>query len=429
MPSNGSSSPQRGSHKRSKWDLEEEQASEKSRGPDLDAKEAKAKAAATAARKKVKPAAQASLSVPSETPAQSRESRGVVPDRGQHLPLQSCRSVHCFERLNHIEEGSYGVVYRARDKDTGEVVALKRLKMDREKNGFPITSLREIRTLMEAAHENVVSVREIVVGDTLTQIFIVMEFVEHDLKTLLATQRMPFLASEIKTLMHQLLSAMSLLHRNWIIHRDIKTSNLLMNNRGQIKLADFGLARMYGDPRGGDLTDLVVTLWYRAPELLLGAKTYDTAIDMWSVGCIFAELITKEPLFPGKNETDQIAKIFRLLGQPNDSVWPGFSRLPNSKAVAHIAQPFSNVRQVLRFSTDHCVHLLQALLTYDPTTRITADEALQHPYFSEAPAPAHPNTFGSFPSVAAGEMVRRASPDAPERLANTKLEYQLELDI
>lgn len=148
--------------------------------------------------------------------------------------------------------------------------------------------------------------------DLWNRIFIVMDFIEHDLKTLLATQSMPFLASEIKTLLHQLLSAMSLLHRNWIIHRDLKTSNLLMNNRGQIKLADFGLARMYGEPRGSnDMTKLVVTLWYRAPELLLGASTYDTAIDMWSVGCIFAELITKEPLFAGKNEADQIGKVSR----------------------------------------------------------------------------------------------------------------------
>lgn len=141
-----------------------------------------------------------------------------------------------------------------------------------------------------------------------------MDFIEHDLKTLLSMQKMPFLASETKTLLRQLLSALSLLHQNWIIHRDLKTSNLLMNNRGQIKLADFGLARMYGEPRSNDMTKLVVTLWYRAPELLLGADTYDVAIDMWSVGCIFAELITKEPLFPGKNEADQITKVRRGLG-------------------------------------------------------------------------------------------------------------------
>lgn len=152
-----------------------------------------------------------------------------------------------------------------------------------------------------------------------------MDFIEHDLKTLLATMPTPFLASEVKTLVLQLLSAIALCHDNWIVHRDLKTSNLLMNNRGQIKVADFGLARTYGDPLG-DMTQLVVTLWYRfvhhlvsqpqsltwvdrSPELLLGATEYTTAVDMWSIGCIFGELILKEPLLPGKGEIDQINKV------------------------------------------------------------------------------------------------------------------------
>lgn len=144
------------------------------------------------------------------------------------------------------------------------------------------------------------------------RIFIVFEFVEHDIKTLLTAGEVHFTLSEIKTLLHQLLSAVSLLHSQWIIHRDLKTSNLLMNNRGQLKLADFGLARLYGDPPMDDyggMTSLVVTLWYRAPELLLGAKEYDTAIDMWSVGCIFAEFLKSEPLFTGKNESDQLYQV------------------------------------------------------------------------------------------------------------------------
>ncbi|KAK0539683.1 hypothetical protein OC842_000874 [Tilletia horrida] len=345
--------------------------------------------------------------------------RSLAPSRSAHPVIGGCRSVHCYERLNHIEEGSYGVVFRARNKETGEIVALKKLKMDKEKDGFPITSLREIRTLMEARHPNVVQVKEIVVGDTLSQIYIVMEFVEHDLKTLLSNMRTPFLQSEIKTLMLQLLSAVSLLHSNWIVHRDLKTSNLLMNNRGMMKLADFGLARLFGDPLG-DMTTLVVTLWYRAPELLLGAKEYDTAIDMWSVGCIFGELMLREPMFMGKNEADQIVKIFKLLGQPTEQSWPGYTKLPEAQQISSVAQPYSALRSRFKYCTDSCLDLLKRLLTYDPAQRITADEALTHPYFNESPAPAHPDSFGSFPSVAAGERKRDPSPTAPQRLADQK---------
>ncbi|CAG7853693.1 Cyclin-dependent kinase 11B; AltName: Full=Cell division cycle 2-like protein kinase 1; Short=CLK-1; AltName: Full=Cell division protein kinase 11B; AltName: Full=Galactosyltransferase-associated protein kinase p58/GTA; AltName: Full=PITSLRE serine/threonine-protein kinase CDC2L1; AltName: Full=p58 CLK-1 [Serendipita indica DSM 11827] len=190
--------------------------------------------------------------------------KGIL-TRAAHPPIQTSRSVYTYERLNQIEEGSYGVVFRAKDKQTGDIVALKRLKLDEEKYGFPITALREIHSLMQCRHENVVRIREVVVGDTLTQVFIVMDFIEHDLKTLLSLMPNPFLQSEIKTLTLQLLRAVAHCHSHWILHRDLKTSNLLMNNRGIIKVADFGLARRFGDPVGiGGMTQLVVTLWYRS---------------------------------------------------------------------------------------------------------------------------------------------------------------------
>lgn len=220
-----------------------------------------------------------------------------------------CRHIDNFERLNHIEEGSYGWVSRARETGTGEIVALKKLKMDNLNDGFPVTALREIQTLVESRHRHVVDLREVVMGDTLTDVFLVMEFLEHDLKTLQEDMTEPFLPSEIKTLMLQLTSAVEYLHDHWILHRDLKTSNILMNNRGEIKLADFGMARYYGDPAPANMTQLVVTLWYRAPELLLGADKYDQAVDMWSVGCIFGELLKKEPLLPGKNEVDELSKV------------------------------------------------------------------------------------------------------------------------
>lgn len=237
-------------------------------------------------------------------PAQPRKLlRFAAPEWGP------CRHVDNFERLNHIEEGSYGFVSRARETATGEIVALKKLKMDTATDGFPVTALREIQTLKASRHRHIVDLREVVVGDTLNDVFLVMDFLEHDLKTLQEDMAEPFLPSEIKTLLLQLSSAVEYLHDNWILHRDLKTSNILMNNRGEIKIADFGMARYFGDPPPPNMTQLVVTLWYRAPELLLGADKYDRAIDMWSLGCIFGELLTKEPLLQGKNEVDELSKV------------------------------------------------------------------------------------------------------------------------
>jgi cell division cycle 2-like protein len=224
-----------------------------------------------------------------------------------------CRHIDNFERLNHIEEGSYGWVSRARETGTGEIVALKKLKMDNLNDGFPVTALREIQTLKESRHRHIVDLREVVMGDTLTDVFLVMEFLEHDLKTLQEDMSEPFLQSEIKTLMLQLTSAVEYLHDHWILHRDLKTSNILMNNRGELKLADFGMARYYGDPAPPNLTQLVVTLWYRAPELLLGTDKYDEKVDIWSVGCIFGELLKNSPILPGKNEVDELSKVCHPL--------------------------------------------------------------------------------------------------------------------
>ena len=226
--------------------------------------------------------------------------------------LYSCRDVENYTKLNRIEEGSYGVVYRAKDNATGAIYALKRFKLEKEMNGFPVTSLREIHMLKLLNHPNIVQIREVVTTSDLSKVFMVMEYMEHDLKSLMEAMAAPFMLSEAKTLFHQLLSAINCMHQNWIIHRDLKTSNLLMNNRGQIKIADFGLARQFGSPLG-EMTQCVVTLWYRSPELLFGAKEYTTGVDMWSAGCIFGELLTKKPLFPGNGDIEQINTVYFLL--------------------------------------------------------------------------------------------------------------------
>ncbi|KAJ4776173.1 Cyclin-dependent kinase 2 [Rhynchospora pubera] len=317
--------------------------------------------------------------------------------------LQGCRSVDEFERLNKINEGTYGVVYRARDKKTGEIVALKKVKMEKEKEGFPMTSLREINILLSLNHPSIVDVKEVVVGSRLDSIFMVMEYMEHDLKGVMETMKQPYSQSEAKCLMLQLLEGVNYLHHNWVLHRDLKTSNLLLDNSGNLKLCDFGLARQYGSPLK-PYTPLVVTLWYRAPELLLGAKEYSTAIDLWSVGCIMAELLTKEPLFYGGDEKTQLNKIFKTLGTPDEKSWPGYKNLPGAKA-AFANHPYKLREKFPRASfsgqptlSDAGLDLLNKLLTYDPEERITAEEALRHPWFIELPLPKSKDFMPTFPA-------------------------------
>ncbi|KAF3431089.1 hypothetical protein FNV43_RR25819 [Rhamnella rubrinervis] len=345
--------------------------------------------------------------------------------------LQGCRSVDEFERLNKIDEGTYGVVYRAKDKKTGEVVALKKVKMEKEREGFPLTSLREINILLSFHHPSIVDVKEVVVGSNLDSIFMVMEYMEHDLKGLMETMKQPFSQSEVKCLMLQLLEGIKYLHDNWVLHRDLKTSNLLLNNRGEMKICDFGLARQYGSPLK-PYTHLVVTLWYRAPELLLGAKQYSTAIDMWSLGCIMAELLSKEPLFNGKTEFDQLDKIFRTLGTPNETIWPGFSKLPGVK-VNFVKHQYNLLRKKFPATSftgspvlsDSGFDLLNKLLTYDPEKRITAEAALNHEWFHEVPLPKSKEFMPTFPAQHAQDRRMRRimkSPDPVEEQRRKELQ-------
>ncbi|KAB5557957.1 kinase-like domain-containing protein [Coniochaeta sp. 2T2.1] len=337
-----------------------------------------------------------------------------------------CRSVEEYDKLNDIEEGAYGWVARAKEISTGKIVALKRLKIDhKDRSGLPVTGLREIQILRDCNHRNVVRLKEVVVGEDtrkIENIFLALEFLEHDLKSVLEDMPEPFLASEVKTLLLQLASGVSYLHSRWILHRDLKTSNLLLNNRGQLKIADFGMARYVGDPPPAKLTQLVVTLWYRAPELLLGATRYGQAVDMWSVGCIFGELLTREPLLQGTNEVDELTKIFGLCGVPSDETWPGFRRLPNARSLRLPSAKHepgvdrSRIRTMFPLLTAAGVSLFNGLLSLDPDKRPSAKEMLEHEYFRQDPRPKSEAMFPTFPSKAGQERRRRReTPNAPGR--------------
>ncbi|KRY51466.1 Cyclin-dependent kinase 11B, partial [Trichinella britovi] len=340
-------------------------------------------------------------------------------DSIQKLPvyypsIMGCRSVEEYHCLNRIEEGTYGVVYRAMEKRTGEIVALKRLKMEKEREGFPITSLREVNMLMKVGkHPNVVNVLEVVVGSSMDKIYLVMEYVEHDMKSLMETMKQPFLVGEVKTLTRQLLNGLYHLHDNWILHRDLKTSNLLLNHMGILKIGDFGLSREYGSPLRS-YTPVVVTLWYRAPELLLGIKEYSTSIDVWSVGCIFGEFLTLKPLFAGKSEIEQMNKIFKMLGTPNETIWPGYSSLPGVKRMTFAEYPFSSLRKHFGATlSDKGFDLMNKLLTYDPKARISAFDAMAHEWFHEEPRPIHPSQFPTWPAKSQNRIRHNVCPRPP----------------
>lgn len=320
--------------------------------------------------------------------------------------LEGCNSIENYEHLNKIHEGVYGVVFRAKEKSTGEIYAIKKVKLGREKEGFPITSIREINLLLSLKHSYIVNVREVVIGSSLDKIYVVMEYIEHELKDLMDHTDYRFRQSEVKLLVKQLLEAIEYLHSRFIIHRDLKTSNLLYSNKGFLKVCDFGLARKYVSSNKS-YTPVVVTLWYRAPEILLGCDKYTPAIDIWSVGCIFAELVLKEPLLRGQNEAEQIDLIFKTFGTPTNTTWPGWKELKLAKTVTFknyvgdkLSERFPKPGPLTDAPLSELgIDLLRQMLTLNPDQRITAAKALKHPWFDEAPKAQDQDLMPTFPPL------------------------------
>eukprot|EP01111_Echinosteliopsis_oligospora_P015937 TRINITY_DN646_c0_g1_i3.p1 TRINITY_DN646_c0_g1~~TRINITY_DN646_c0_g1_i3.p1 ORF type:complete len:229 (+),score=39.47 TRINITY_DN646_c0_g1_i3:81-767(+) len=212
-----------------------------------------------------------------------------------------------YQKLEKLGEGTYGVVYKAKDKTNGAIVALKKIRLELEDEGVPSTSIREICVLKELSHPNIVRLHDIVF--TADKLQLVFEFLDQDLKKYIDSVPSvhPML---VKSYLYQLLLGLDYCHARRVLHRDLKPQNLLIDREGTLKIADLGLARAFTIPLR-QYTHEVVTLWYRAPEVLLGSKIYSIGLDMWSVGCIFAEMINSKPLFPGDSEIDELFHIFR----------------------------------------------------------------------------------------------------------------------
>lgn len=284
--------------------------------------------------------------------------------------------------MEKIGEGTYGVVYKAKDRVTGEIIALKKIRLEAEDEGIPSTAIREISLLKELQHPNIVRLYDVV--HTERKLTLVFEFLDQDLKKYLDVYcdhglDLPIL----KSFLYQLILGVAYCHHHRVLHRDLKPPNLLINREGQLKLADFGLARAFGIPVRS-YTHEVVTLWYRAPDVLMGSRRYSTPVDIWSVGCIMAEMANGRPLIAGTSEGDQLGRIFKLLGTPLVQEYPEIVDLPEYPNLNFPQYPPPRNFGSLAPRLDTLgVDLLQQMLRYNPASRITAQDALLHPFFND----------------------------------------------
>lgn len=285
-----------------------------------------------------------------------------------------------YEKLEKIGEGTYGTVFKAKNRESHEIVALKRVRLDDDDEGVPSSALREICLLKELKHKNIVRLYDVLHNDK--KLTLVFEHCDQDLKKYFDSLNGDIDLDVVKSFMYQLLRGLAFCHSHNVLHRDLKPQNLLINKNGELKLADFGLARAFGIPVKCYSAE-VVTLWYRPPDVLFGAKLYTTSIDMWSAGCIFAELANAgRPLFPGSDVDDQLRRIFKLLGTPNEDTWNGMSTLPDYKPFP-MYQPNMSWSQVVPKLGNRGRDLLQRLLICNPIQRMSADDAMAHAYFSD----------------------------------------------
>ncbi|KAG9393831.1 cyclin-dependent kinase-like [Carpediemonas membranifera] len=291
-------------------------------------------------------------------------------------------SLSRYVREDRVGEGTYGVVWKAHSKaDPKLIVALKRIRLESEDEGVPSTAIREISLLRELNHPNIVKLIEVI--HTENKLTLVFEFLDHDLKKVMDLHNQKLTPKEVKHYMYQLLKGIAFCHEKKVLHRDLKPQNLLISDKGVLKLADFGLARAFGIPVR-TYTNEVVTLWYRAPDILMGNRVYDTSVDMWSCGVIFAEMSNGEPLFPGRTERDELVRIFKILGTPNENIWPSIVSMPQyGEKSTWPKYPGMRLEDVVPKLGVDGIDLLNSLLQYDPKKRISAAAALQHPYFAD----------------------------------------------
>lgn len=343
--------------------------------------------------------------------------------------FHGCSNIDAYDLTVKLGQGTFGEVKQGVQKSTGKSVALKKVTIYEVKDGLPITALREIKLLKMLHHPYIVPVIDMAYRAStergkMGDVYMVEPYMDHDLNGLLDNPSVQLPMNQIKLYMRELLEGMLYLHKNHIMHRDMKAANLLIDNHGQLQIADFGLARPFHDRDEAwrnrawksthNYTEMVVTRWYRPPELLAGQRSYGPAIDMWGVGCILAEMITRKPIFKGTSEINQLELIAALCGSPNDDNFPGWSSLPGVKNATPSGRPdpnpnvrgrhdFGRYPRIVRhhFTTvvdcgRECADLIDKLLVLDPAKRMTAAEALEHEWFWTKPYPADPASLPKY---------------------------------
>ncbi|KAG8045605.1 hypothetical protein GUJ93_ZPchr0008g11587 [Zizania palustris] len=329
------------------------------------------------------------------------------------------RRAESFEKLDKIGQGTYSNVYRARDLEKEKIVALKKVRFDNLEPESVKFMAREILILRRLDHPNIIKLEGLVTSRMSCSLYLVFEYMEHDLAGLASFPGVKFTESQMKCYMQQLLCGLEHCHSRHILHRDIKGSNLLIDNRGILKIADFGLASFFDPEQRHPLTSRVVTLWYRPPELLLGATNYGVAVDLWSTGCILAELYAGKPIMPGRTEVEQLHKIFKLCGSPSEDYWRK-SKLPHA-TIFKPQQPYARrVSETFKDFPVPAVALVDVLLSIDPADRGTASSALQSEFFATKPYACNPSSMPRYPPSKEFDAKRREEEARRQGIAGGK---------
>ncbi|XP_014518881.1 probable serine/threonine-protein kinase At1g54610 [Vigna radiata var. radiata] len=316
------------------------------------------------------------------------------------------RKADTFEKIDKIGQGTYSNVYKAKDTMTGKIVALKKVRFDNLEPESVKFMAREILILRRLDHPNVVKLQGLVTSRMSCSLYLVFDYMDHDLAGLAASPGIRFTEPQVKCYMHQLLSGLEHCHSRHVLHRDIKGSNLLIDNEGTLKIADFGLASIFDPNHKHPMTSRVVTLWYRPPELLLGATDYSVGVDLWSAGCILGELLAGKPIMPGRTEVEQLHKIYKLCGSPSDEYWKK-SKLPNA-TLFKPREPYKRrIRDTFKDFPPSALPLIDTLLAIDPVERETASDALRSEFFSTEPYACDPSSLPKYPPSKEMDAKRR----------------------